>query len=120
MNMADRISIQGIQFYGYHGVRAEERKLGQLFQADVELRLDLREAGQQDDLRASVDYGQVTAAVMEVGTRDPCKLLERLAERIAAVLLERFRVEQVTVRVTKPHPPLSNVIGGVTVEITRP
>jgi 7,8-dihydroneopterin aldolase/epimerase/oxygenase len=118
--MPDRILIQGIQFYGYHGVHAEERKLGQLFQTDVELRLDLRAAGQRDDLAASVDYGQVSAAVMEVGTRDPCKLLERLAERIAAALLERFSVEQVTVRVTKPHPPLSNVIGGVSVEITRP
>jgi dihydroneopterin aldolase len=118
--MSDRLIIQGIQFYGYHGIHAEERKLGQLFQADVELRLDLREAGRRDDLGASVDYGKVSAAVMEVGTRDPCKLLERLAERIAAVLLERFRIEQVTVRVTKPHPPLSNVIGGVSVEITRP
>jgi 7,8-dihydroneopterin aldolase/epimerase/oxygenase len=118
--MPDRILIQGIQFYGYHGVQAEERKLGQLFQADVELCLDLREAGQRDDLAASVDYGQVSAAVMEVGTRDPCRLLERLAERIAAALLERFSVQQVTVRVTKPHPPLSNVIGGVSVEITRP
>jgi 7,8-dihydroneopterin aldolase/epimerase/oxygenase len=118
--MSDRILIQGIQFYGYHGVRAEERKLGQLFQADVELRLNLREAGQRDDLAASVDYGKVSAAVMEVGTHDPCKLLERLAERIATVLLERFSVEQVTVRVTKPHPPMSNVIGGVSVEITRP
>ena len=118
--MTDRILIQGIQFYGYHGVRAEERKLGQLFQADVELHLDLREAGGRDDLAVSVDYGQVTAAVMEVGTRDTCKLLERLAERIAAVLLERFPVAQVTIRVTKPHPPISNVIGGVSVEITRP
>ncbi len=118
--MSDRLIIQGIQFYGHHGVNAEERKLGQLFQADVELRLDLREAGRHDDLKATVDYGKVSATVMEVGTQDPCKLLERLAERIAAVLLERFRIEQVTVRITKPHPPLSNVIGGVSVEITRP
>jgi dihydroneopterin aldolase len=118
--MTDRILIHGIQFYGYHGVHAEERKLGQLFQADVELCLDLRAAAQRDDLGATVDYGQVSAAVLEVGTRDPCRLLERLAEQIAASLLLRFPIQQVTVRVTKPHPPLSNVVGGVSVEVTRP
>ena len=118
--MSDRILIHGIQFYGYHGVHAEERKLGQRFQVDVELRLDLREAGRRDDLGATVDYGKVTAAVMEVGSSRQCQLLEGLAEGIAAVLIQRFAVGEVTVRVTKLHPPMSHVTGGVSVEITRP
>lgn len=118
--MRDRILINGIQFHGHHGVHEAERKLGQRFVVDVELVLDLREAGRQDDLAASVDYGQVYALVVETGTREQFRLLEALAARIASALLERFPARQVTVRATKPSPPIPGVIGGVSVEITRP
>ena len=118
--MSDRILISGIQFHGHHGVRKEERTLGQRFIVDVEFRLDLREAGRTDDLGATVDYERVHAAVVEIGTRQQFKLLEALAARIASSLLERFPAHQVTVRVTKPSPPLPDLAGGVSVEITRP
>ncbi len=118
--MRDRILIHGIQFHGYHGVHEEERKLGQRFLVDVEILLDLREAGRRDDLAASVDYDRVHALVVEIGTRDQFRLLEALAARIASAVLERFPVQQVMVRATKPSPPLSGLVGGVSVEITRP
>lgn len=98
----------------------EERKLGQRFLVDVELLLDLREAGRRDDLAASVDYERVHALVVEIGTREQFRLLETLAARIASAVLEQFQVQQVTVRATKPSPPLPAVVGGVSVEITRP
>lgn len=118
--MRDRILIHGIQFHGHHGVHEEERKLGQRFLVDVEILLDLREAGRRDDLAASVDYDRVHALVVEIGTRDQFRLLEALAARIASAVLERFPVQQVMVRATKPLPPLSGLVGGVSVEITRP
>lgn len=118
--MPDRILLHGIQFHGHHGVREEERKLGQRFVVDVDLSLDLAAAGQQDELAASVDYEQVYALVVEVGTREQFRLLEALAERVASAILERFPVRQVTVRATKPSPPIPGVLGSVSVEITRP
>ena len=118
--MPDRILIHGVQFYGHHGVRDEERKLGQRFLVDVEILLDLREAGRRDDLTSSVDYERVHALVMGIGTGEQFRLLEALAERIASAVLEQFRVQQVTVRATKPAPPLSGIAGSVSVEITRP
>ena len=118
--MPDRILIHGVQFYGHHGVHDEERKLGQRFLVDVEILLDLREAGRRDDLAASVDYELVHALVMEIGTGEQFRLLEALAERIASAVLGQFRVQQVTVRATKPAPPLPSIAGSVSVEITRP
>jgi 7,8-dihydroneopterin aldolase/epimerase/oxygenase len=118
--MPDRILLQGVQFHGHHGVHEEERKLGQRFLVDVEIRLDLREAGGRDDLTASVDYGRIHALVVEIGTREQFRLLEALAERIASAILEQFRVTQVTVRATKPSPPLPGIVAGASVEITRP
>jgi dihydroneopterin aldolase len=118
--MADRILIHGIQFHGYHGVHEEERKLGQRFLVDVEILLDLTEAGRRDDLAASVDYERVHALVMEIGTREQFRLLEALAERVASAVLEQFHVQRVTVRATKASPPLPGVVGSVSVEIARP
>ncbi|HEX9899576.1 MAG TPA: dihydroneopterin aldolase [Candidatus Methylomirabilis sp.] len=118
--MNDRILIQGIQFHGHHGVREEERKLGQRFVVDVDLRLDLSPAAGADSLAATVDYEQVHALVEEVGTRECFNLLETLAERIASTILERFPVRQVTIRATKPSPPIVGMVGGVSVEVTRP
>ncbi len=118
--MRDRILIQGIQFYGYHGVREEERKLGQRFVVDVDLRLDLSPGAGADSLSATVDYERVYAIVVEIGTREQFNLLEALASRVAAAILEQFPVRQVTVRVTKPSPPIPGLVGGVSVEITRP
>jgi dihydroneopterin aldolase len=101
-------------------VREEERKLGQRFVVDVELSLDLIEAGRRDDLTASVDYERVHAVVVEIGTREQFRLLEALAARIASTILERFPVQRVTVRASKPSPPIPGLGGGVSVEITRP
>jgi dihydroneopterin aldolase len=118
--MSDRIFLQGIQFYGYHGVRDEERRLGQRFLVDVELRLDISRAASEDDVSATVDYSQVQTVVLEIGTRQKFKLLETLATRIASAILERFPVREVTVRATKPAPALPGVLAGVGVEVTRP
>ena len=119
-DVPDRIVVQGIQFYGYHGVHDEERKLGQRFLVDVEIRGDLRAAGRRDDLSASVDYGRIHALVMEIGTGGQFRLLEALAEQIATAVLKQVGVRQVTVRATKPSPPLPGIVAGVSVEITRP
>ncbi len=97
-----------------------ERKLGQRFVVDIDLRLDLSPASGTDDLSSTVDYGRVHAVVVEIGTREQFNLLERLAARIASTVLERFPVREVTVRVTKPSPPIPGILEGVSVEITRP
>lgn len=118
--MPDRILLQGVQFYGYHGVHEEERRLGQRFLVDVELRLDLSGAASEDNVSAGVDYSRVHALVLEIGTRQQFRLLETLATRIAAAILERFPIQGVTVRATKPSPPLPGVLTGVSAEVTRP
>ena len=118
--MADRILVNGISFYGYHGVHEEERRLGQRFLVDLELELDLTGAEQWTDLSATVDYSRVHAVVLEIGTGAPCQLIETVAARLAAALLSRFTLRRVTVRVTKPHPPLPGFLGSVAVEVTRP
>ncbi|HIE50609.1 MAG TPA: dihydroneopterin aldolase [Armatimonadetes bacterium] len=114
----DVIRLKNLTFYGYHGVVPEERALGQRFSVDVELRLDLRPAGETDDLQQTVDYREVYRLVQELNGR-PFNLLEGFAEAIAQGVLARFPVEEVTVRVRKPSVPLGGVVDYAEVEIVR-
>lgn len=117
--MSDFIRLRGMTFYAYHGVLASEQELGQRFEVDVEMRLNLQPAGQSDDLNATIDYTQVYQVVREKVLGQKYQLLERLAEIIAAAILADFPVEQVTIRVRKPHVSLGGLLETVEVEITR-
>ena len=117
----DRILLEGMVFNGRHGTLAAERELGQPFVVDVELRLDLRPAGNSDDLAQTVDYGEVHRRAREIVEGEPVNLTETLAERIAAAILEGHPpVEAVRVKVAKPHVRLGEtVLAGSAVEIVR-
>lgn len=117
--MSDRIVVRDMVFYAYHGVFEAEREIGQRFEVDVELHLDLRGAGQTDDLERTINYVEVYTAIKEIVEEQEFRLIESLAETIASVLLSAYDVEAVVVRVRKPSVPIGGIVGGVEVEITR-
>src|SRR4028118_708550 len=102
-DLHDRIIIEGMVFFGHHGVLPAERELGQPFVVDVELWLDLRPAGLSDDLAKTVDYGEVYRLAKQVVEGEPADLTETVAERIANATLEEHPPVEV-VRVTPEQP----------------
>ncbi|OCA80698.1 dihydroneopterin aldolase [Bacillus sp. FJAT-27225] len=116
----DRIYISKMQFYGYHGVFPEETKLGQRFGVDLAIGLDLSKAGLSDSLGDSVNYGELYLVCKEVVEGKPFKLVEAVAEKLASTVLGEFPlVEEVTVKVIKPDPPIPGHYQSVAIEITR-
>ncbi|KAA3612292.1 MAG: dihydroneopterin aldolase [Calditrichaeota bacterium] len=116
---ANVIRLRNMVFHGYHGVYDEEREIGQRFEVDVEVFTDNFPQGQSDLLRDTVDMYEVHNVVKEViiGTR--YKLVEALAEYIAATLIEKFNIPEVLVRIRKPHSPIKGISDGLEVEIVR-
>ena len=116
----DRIILEGLVFYAYHGINPEERALGQRFVIDVALELDLRPAGQSDDLGSTVNYATVYRIVERAIEGPACNLIEALAERIAQGALAEAGGSAVRVRVGKPWAPIKGAAAGqVAVEIYR-
>lgn len=107
---------------GRHGVLPEEQQRAQPFAVDVDLIVDLRPAGQSDDLGDTVDYGAVAEAVVAVVEGPPAALLEYLAERIALriLALAQDRATSVTVTLHKLRPPVPVDMASAGVRITRP
>lgn len=115
----DKILLQGMEFYGYHGVLPEERALGQPFRVTAAVYLPLAAAGCRDSLEDTVNYALLYEDIREIMTGDPVKLLETLAEKVAAALLSHEEVEGVSVEVEKTKPPLPGLLDGVKVCIHR-
>lgn len=109
-----------MQFYGYHGLFPEENKLGQRFQVDLEMYSNLKKAGQTDNMDDSIDYGEVYKCVQQIVEGEKKKLVESVAERIAADLLKTFPLlEACDVKVIKPDPPIPGHYESVAVQIYR-
>lgn len=115
----DRLLLEGMAFFGHHGVSEAERELGTRFVVDAELERDLSIAGGSDRLEDALDYREPFRAVREVVEGEPRHLIESLAERIAERLLALEGVKRVTVRVRK-RPPLRGEFTAFGVEVTRP
>ena len=115
----DRIRLSGVRGRGFHGVFEHEKREGQPFVVDLTLGLDTRAAAASDDLRDTVDYGSLVAAVKAAVEADPVDLIETLAQRLADVCLRDVRVEWARITVHKPDAPIEATFGDVTLTITR-
>lgn len=118
--MTDRILVERIAVFAYHGLLAEEARIGQRFYISLECALDLGPAGRSDDVSRTVSYADLTAIVTRIATERRFALIEALAEAIAGAILDGFPLlDAVVVRVDKPSAPVPAVIDQVSVRITR-
>lgn len=100
------ISIEGMEFYAYHGHFAEEQLIGTWFIVDLFLTTDTSVAEKSDNLHDTVNYMEVYQLVKrEMETSS--KLLEHVGRRILDTVRNHFStVEHARVKVRKMNPPL--------------
>ena len=115
----DKIILHNMVFRGRHGVHPAERELGQRFEVDVELGLELTRAMVSDALRDSVDYSRAFALVREEVEEHQYQLIEGLAGAIVRRLMAELPIVSVLVRVRKPQVPIHGVLSYAAVEIYR-
>ncbi|EAC2467372.1 dihydroneopterin aldolase [Listeria monocytogenes] len=116
----DKIYLNELVFYGYHGVLKEETKLGQTFRVSLILGLSTKKAGISDSVEDTVSYADVYETVKEIVEGKPFKLIEALAEKIASEVLTGYPLlEEVIVKLIKPNPPIPGHYDSVAVEIER-
>ena len=118
--MSDRIIVSGIKFHAYHGLTRLEREVGVRCSIDVEMSVNLAAAIASDHLSDTIDYRVVHNLVLEIGQkRNSFHLIESLAGCIAAEMLERFPIKEVTVRVRKETPIIDGIVDNIGVQVTR-
>jgi len=114
------IRIRNAVFYAYHGVSEGEQNLGGKFEIDVDLSFDMAAAGETDSLQRTIDYESVYERVQRVVTTNKYYLLEAIAENVSRVLMRDFHlIDDLTVRIRKPHPPVKGVVDYIEVEVRK-
>jgi 7,8-dihydroneopterin aldolase/epimerase/oxygenase len=119
MSFEDKIILNNMVFRGRHGVHPAERELGQRFEVDVELGLDLTRPMASDLLQDTIDYSRAYAIVREEAEGHHYQLIEALAGAIVRRLLAELAVTSVLVRVRKPQVPLDGILSFTAVQIQR-
>lgn len=114
-----RISLTGLRVRGRHGVYDFERAEGQVFVVDAVLDLDLVPAARSDDVTDTVHYGELAERLAGIVAGEPVRLIETLADRLAAACLADPRVVTATVTVHKPQAPIPLEFADVAVTVIR-
>ena len=113
------IEIVGLSLYTHHGVTAAEREIGQRLVLDITLDMLRNDATTTDDVADTVDYGEVCQLAALIAQQRSYKTLERLCAVIADRLASQFGADSVTVKASKPEPPIPLPVQEVSVEVWR-
>ena len=104
-----KILIEGMEFHAFHGLYAEENRIGAKYTVDMSLAVDDC-AGANDDIESTVNY-ETVYKVVEREMRVSSRLIEHVARRIVdAVCREIAGVRHVRVTLYKYNPPLGGKI----------
>lgn len=105
MRRTERVFVENLGIHGFHGLIAEEQRLGQKFYADIEC-LVARDEAPSDTMKDAVDYGKVCDLAHSISASGPFNLIETLAERIDRLLSGPYVRSQPPPR-HRPLDPLS-------------
>ncbi|TCT13972.1 dihydroneopterin aldolase [Natranaerovirga pectinivora] len=116
----DKIIMKNLGFYGYHGVLQEEKTLGQKFFIDVELYVDLKKAGETDDLNYTINYATVYDLIKDITENKVFNLIEALGEHIVNKILSHYQeIKEINIRIKKPEAPVKGIYDYFGVELRR-
>ncbi len=115
--MSDKLVLQNMTFYGYHGAFAAEKEVGQKFAVDLEVHTDIQNLG--DDTELAFNYVDAYTMVKEIVEEREFSLVETLAETIATQIVSMYDVKEVVVRVRKMQVPVGGYLDYLEVEICR-
>jgi dihydroneopterin aldolase len=113
------IEVTGLSLYTHHGVEEAERTVGQRLLFDLSFDVGECDATVTDRVEDTVDYADVCEQVAFAAQERSYKTLERLCSAVADRMIERYGAESVTVRATKPEPPIPLPVEEVSVEIWK-
>lgn len=115
--MKTSIKMEGMRFFAYHGVSAQERKVGNDYEVSLRVDYPLEKAMTSDELADTLDYGALYRLVADEMMR-PSQLLEHVAGRIVrAIEAACPTVTGGALRIAKLSPPVAGEIGRAEVSV---
>lgn len=111
-----KIALQNVRFFAYHGFYPVEQILGSEFVVDIEVEFEVLNSG-DEDLAQTVDYERLYA-IASIEMQKTCKLIETVAHAMLSQIQNNFStVGHIRVAIRKMHPPIQGEVGNSMVEL---
>lgn len=115
----ERIELEGMKFYAFHGHYPVEKEVGNEFLVDLAIEADGKRAGATDNLADALNY-QTAYEIVKAEMEKKSDLLENIAMRILDKLFFQFpEICKSQVKVSKLNPPMGGEIKKVSVVFHR-
>ncbi len=109
-----KIFVKNLVLYGYHGVNPEEKKEGQDFLFNVQVKIEKNSFKGEDSIENTVNYSQIIKAIKNVNKNNKFDLLETFAEKISEDIFKiSFLIKEVKVKIEKIKPPINENLESV-------
>ena len=115
----DKVFIEALEIETVIGIYDWERKVRQTLLFDVEMGFDNRVPAASDAIADTLNYKAVSKRLIAFVSESSFQLVETLAERCAALILDEFGVAQVRIKLSKPGAVRGARAVGVIVERSR-
>ena len=115
----DTLRISGLRAWGHTGYFDAEQELGQWFEVDLAIQLDLSITGADDELAHSLNYAAVIERVKGLVESSRFRTIERLNTRLCDAVLAFPEVREVRSTLTKVAAPIAGFDGRVAIEMVR-
>lgn len=118
---AMKITLHEMRFYAYHGVFAQEQRVGNHFIVELSFWADIAESLHQDELEETISYADVYE-IIKAEMAIPSRLLEHVVGRISERLFATFpRMQRIALTLSKCNPPFPGEVhsAAVTLEACR-
>lgn len=114
--MSDIVFIEDLRVQTVIGVFEWEREIRQTVSIDLEMAFDIGKAAASDDIADTLDYKAVSKRLIHFVEDSDFQLVEALAERCAAIVLQEFPVSWLRLKLSKPGAVRGSSAVGVVIE----
>ncbi len=98
----DTVFVHELKVETIIGIWGWERKIRQIVSIDLEMGADIRRAAETDSIDDTLNYKAISKRVQQFVADSKFQLVETMAEKIAQLVLQEFKVPWIQVRVSKP------------------
>ena len=100
--MQDLIHIKDLRLQTIIGIFGWEREVRQEVSIDLEMTFDCKRAAKTDAIKDAIDYKKITKGIIKFVEESEFQLQETLAEGIADLVKNQYKVDSLKLRVSKP------------------
>jgi len=114
-----RITLEGLEFFAFHGYYEEEQKIGNKYGVDISIEMPLEKASKNDRLTDTISYEDLYN-IIRAEMKKPSRLLENIGERILKAVFEQFPlITYADVCISKFNPPIGGICHRAIVKLSK-